>query len=147
LLLVGNPLSPAYGQWLADLAEELAPGGVRFESGLVQSELAERYRQADVFLCLSEHEGFCIPLLEAFHFGLPVVARDAAAVSEVLGDAGVLVGDEDGLRTIAHVLRIVIGDPELRAELRARGERRLAIYDQTTTAELMRQTLESMNGA
>jgi glycosyltransferase involved in cell wall biosynthesis len=144
LVLVGNPLSPAYGQWLADLAEELAPGGVRFEAGLSQSELADRYREADLFLCLSEHEGFCIPLLEAFHFGVPVVARDAAAVGEVLADAGVLVDEEDGLRTIAQVLRIVISDPELQAELRARGERRLAIYDQTTTSELMRQTLESM---
>ncbi|MFL5823896.1 MAG: glycosyltransferase [Solirubrobacteraceae bacterium] len=144
LVLVGHPLSPAYGRHLAELAEELAPGGVQFEDGIPQADLADRYREADAFLCLSEHEGFCIPLLEAFHFGVPVVARDTAAVGEVAGDAGILVEGDDGLGTIAHLLRIVSEDAELAAELRARGERRLALYDQARTTELMRQTLESL---
>ena len=144
LALVGHPLSPAYGRRLAELAEDEAPGAVSFESGIPQAALAERYRQASAFLCLSEHEGFCIPLLEALHFGLPVVARDAAAVREVLDDAGVLVEADDGLGTVAHALRIVSEDAELQAELRSRGERRLALYDLPRTTELMRQTLEAM---
>lgn len=51
---------------------------VAFESGLAAPELWSRYRGAGAFLCLSEHDGDCIPLLEAFHFRLPVIARDAA---------------------------------------------------------------------
>ena len=43
-----------------------------------------------MFVCLSEHEGFCIPLLEAFHFGVPVIARPGGAVPEVAGDAALL---------------------------------------------------------
>jgi glycosyltransferase involved in cell wall biosynthesis len=144
LVLVGTPLSPSYGRELARLAEQLAPGAVTFESYLSSEQLAERFRSAHVLLCLSEHEGFCIPLLEAFHFGLPVVARDAAAVGEVVGDAGVLLAPDDGLATIAELLDIVIRDQELRAELRRRGQARLARFDRSRTTEVMKSTLTAM---
>jgi glycosyltransferase involved in cell wall biosynthesis len=147
LVLVGVPLSPAYGEQLRTLADELAPGAVTFESGVSPQRLAELYRSAHVFLCLSEHEGFCIPLLEAFHFGVPVVARDVGAVGEVVGDAGVLLGPRDGLATVAELMRIVIGDPELRAELRARGERRLAAYEYARTAERLHDKLTALAAA
>lgn len=144
LVLVGNPLSPAYGRQLAGLAAQLAGDAVSFQAGLSQRELGDRYRAADAFLCLSEHEGFCIPLLEAFHFHLPVVARDAAAVGEVVGDAGVLLGPDDGLDTVAELLRIVTTDGDLRDELRRRGERRLAAYDPSRVAQSMRVALKEL---
>ena len=147
LVLVGNPLSPGYGQQLAELARELAGDSVSFESGLTPHQLGDRYRAADVFLCLSEHEGFCIPLLEAFHFRLPVVARDAAAVGEVVGDAGVLLAPDDGVDTIAQLLRIVTGDSQLRDELGRRGDQRLRLYDQSVTKVAMRAILEQMAGS
>jgi len=142
LVLVGTPLSPSFGSQLRRLAAEVAPGAVTFETSLSASRLAERYRDADVFLCLSEHEGFCIPLLEAFHFGVPVIARDAGAVREVVGNAGVLLEAKDGVATIAELLDVVVEDQELRAELRARGEWRLEAYDYESTAERLRRTLE-----
>jgi glycosyltransferase involved in cell wall biosynthesis len=83
-------------------------------------------------------------LLEAFHFGVPVIARDAAAVGEVVGDAGVLLGDDDGVATVAELLRIVVDDAELRTELRARGERRLAVFDYALTAEKLRNQLMTL---
>jgi glycosyltransferase involved in cell wall biosynthesis len=146
LVLVGTPMPRTYDGLLAELAQELAPGAVRFDSGVSQTELADRYRSADVFLCLSEHEGFCIPLLEAFHFGVPVVARAATAIPEVVGDAGVLLSAEDDLATVAEALRIVSGDEELRAELRRRGEQRLAAFDPARTAETMRRVLTDLAG-
>lgn len=144
LVLVGHALSPAYREGLVRLAEDLAPGAVAFHSRLSSAELASAYRSADIFLCLSEHEGFCVPILEAFHYGLPVIARDAAAVGEVVGDAGILLGPEDGLDTIAELLAIVASDHELRDELRRRAEARLAAYDHRITAERMRQMLVEM---
>ncbi len=147
LTLVGVPLSPEYGAELARLAAELAPGAVSFETGLAAGDLWDRYRSADAFLCLSEHEGFCIPLLEALHFGLPVIARDAGAIGEVMGDAGVLIGPEDRIETVAELLRIVTGDPELRAELASRGERRLSRYDYDATAARLRETLGELVSA
>ncbi len=131
---MGTPLSADFLAALRRLADELAPGAVTFASALSAAELWERYRAADVFLCLSEHEGFCIPLLEAFHFGLPVIARDAGAVGEVVGDAGVLLDGDDGVATVAELIGIVLGDAELRAELAARGERRLAHYAHDSVA-------------
>jgi glycosyltransferase involved in cell wall biosynthesis len=147
LVLVGTPQSPAYAEALVELAEKLAPGAVTFESAVTPARLWDYYRSAHVFLCLSEHEGFCIPLLEAFHFGVPVVARDAAAIGEVVGDAGVLLGDDDGIATVAELLRIVVDDAELRAELRARGERRLAAFDHARTAEKLREHIDSLAAA
>lgn len=147
LVLVGTPQSPEYGEALVRLADELAPGAVLFETGITPERLWEHYRSAHVFLCLSEHEGFCIPLLEAFHFGVPVVARDAAAVGEVVSDAGVLLDADDGTSTIAELLRIVVNDPELRAELRARGERRLALFDFGRTAAKLHEQLGDLAAA
>lgn len=148
LVLVGVPLSPEFEAGIRRLADELAPGAVVLETeGITRERLAEHYRSAHVFLCLSEHEGFCIPLLEAFHFGVPVAARDAAAVGEVVGDAGVLLDPRDGVATVAELLRIMIGDPELRAELRARGARRLEAYGAGQTAALMRRHLEALAAA
>jgi L-malate glycosyltransferase len=147
LVLVGVPLTPEYGAQLEALADELAPGAVAFAHGISRQELAAHYRAAHAFLCLSEHEGFCIPLLEAFHFGVPVIARDEGAVAEVIDDAGVLLGPDDNVEVVAELLRIVIGDQELRAELRARGERRLSAYDCDRTATTLRARLDGVAAA
>jgi glycosyltransferase involved in cell wall biosynthesis len=146
LALVGTPHPVAYGAALRRLAAELAPGAVQFHAGLGGAELSALYRRAGVFLCLSEHEGFCIPLLEAFAHGLPVVARAAAAVPEVVGDAGVLLGEEDGVGVVAEVLELVWTDAELREELVARGRRRLAEFAPQEVARRLRGVLESMVG-
>jgi glycosyltransferase involved in cell wall biosynthesis len=138
LTLVGTPLSAEFAASLRRLAHELAPGAVSFESALSAADLWRRYSDAGAFVCLSEHEGFCIPLLEAFHFGLPVIARDAGAVGEVVADAGVLLSDGDGVAVVAELLSIVMSDGELRAELARRGEERLAAFDFTTTSRLVR---------
>jgi glycosyltransferase involved in cell wall biosynthesis len=141
LVLVGVPSTPEFGAWLQRVAAELAPGSVTFESGISRERLAEHYRAAHAFLCLSEHEGFCIPLLEAFHFGVPVIARDEGAVGEVVGDAGVLLGPGDELEVVAELLRIVAEDAELRGSLHARGEARLAQYTYERTAGRLREAL------
>jgi glycosyltransferase involved in cell wall biosynthesis len=144
LVLVGSPATDEFGAELRTLADRLAPGAVTFEREISRARLASHYASAHVFLCLSEHEGFCLPLLEALHFGVPVIARDAGAVAEVLGDAGMLLGNGDRTATVAELLRIVVGDAELRAELRERGHRRLEHYDAARTAERLRAAVEGL---
>jgi glycosyltransferase involved in cell wall biosynthesis len=144
LSLVGVPMSPGFKAGLVELAERLAPGAVEFHDGLSTASLADQYRRAGVFLCLSEHEGFGIPLLEALHFGVPVVARNAGAVGEVLEDAGVLVDDADPLDVVAELLSMTTSDEELRAALRARGAKRLERYDRDAVAVQLRQTIEGL---
>ena len=143
LTLVGEPVSPAYRRSLEELADQLAPGGVTIESGLDDADLAARYRSAGVFVSLSEHEGFCIPLLEAFAAGLPVVARPSGAVGEVAGDAALLVGDRDPA-VLAELIALALEDEELRAELATRGAARLNAYAPERTEVAMREALEEL---
>lgn len=141
LVLVGEPVTPAYGEELRRFAEAVVPGAVTIEGGISRERLAERYRGAHAFLCLSEHEGFCVPVLEALHFGVPVIARRAGAVPEIAGDAALLVDDpEPGL--LAELLHLAVTDAELRRELRARGAARVAAYAPERTAQALREAVE-----
>jgi L-malate glycosyltransferase len=144
LRLVGEPLNPNYLAALQGLAEELAPGAVTFESSLDDAALADRYRRAGAFVCLSEHEGFCIPLLEAFACGVPVVARPVGGIPEVCGDAALLVEDRD-VAIVAELVALALEDEPLRDELRARGARRPPAFDAAATASRLREVLDATN--
>lgn len=146
LTLVGEPLNPAYLRRLQGLAEQLAPGAVTFESSLSTAELAERYRRASAFVSLSEHEGFCIPLLEAFHMGVPVVARPAGGVPEVAGDAALLADDRDPA-VLAELVALALTDDELRTTLQDRGRARLPHYAPRATEQAMRAALDAVSGS
>jgi glycosyltransferase involved in cell wall biosynthesis len=125
LVLAGSAGRGTYGEFLAGLADELGVAdAVTLTGPISQEELNAHYAAADVFLCLSEHEGFCLPLLEAMHHGVPIVAASRASVPEVAGDAGVML-DDASLPVVAEALDVVVRDGALRAELRSRGLRRL----------------------
>ncbi len=144
LVLVGEPISARYGERLRALAEQLAPGAVTFEQSLSSAQLGERYRCAHAFVGLSEHEGFCVPLLEAMRLGVPVVARPAGAVPEVAGDAALLVDDED-LAVVAELVHLAVSDAGLRAELRRRGMARAQELAPERTAQRLRAALEALS--
>jgi glycosyltransferase involved in cell wall biosynthesis len=137
LTLVGEPLNAGYLRALQDLADRV--GGVAIEQTLTQRELADRYANASAFLCLSEHEGFCLPLLEAFAADVPVIARPAGAVPETAGDAALLT--DDGPEMIAELLALVHEDPDLRAELVRRGRERREHYRPERAAAALRDAL------
>jgi len=145
LVLVGEPLHDRYLAALERLAGELAPGAVAFEHGLDDAALAARYRSAHAFLCLSEHEGFCVPLLEAFQHGVPVVARPRGAVTETVGGAGLLL--DGSLDAMAELTWLATSDPELRTTLRERGRARLEHYSYERTSRLLRELLEEAPSA
>jgi len=142
LVLVGEPLNANYDRALRALADELAPAAVTIEQSLTAAQLADRYRSAHAFVCLSEHEGFCIPLLEAFHFGVPVVARPSGGIPEVAGDAALLVDDPD-LAVVCELVALAVEDDALRASLRERGRERLAAFAPELTAAKLRELLET----
>ena len=144
LVLVGAPINWAYDAAMRALADELSPGHVTIESGLTPEQLAARWRSAHAFLCLSEHEGFCIPLLEAFHFGVPVVARPVGGVPEVAGDAALLLAEGDDEGVVAELLALAVSDGELRAQLRERGAARVAAYAPEPTARTLRAAIEAL---
>jgi glycosyltransferase involved in cell wall biosynthesis len=143
LRFVGSTVSASLSASLAGLADQLAPGAAIFESGLSRDELWDRYRRASAFLCLSEHEGFCIPVLEAFAAGVPVIARPVGGVPEVAGDAALLVEDRD-LAVVCELLNLVISDGTLRSTLVARGRARAEAYAPDVTAAKLRAAVESV---
>ncbi len=136
-----------YANHLLSLIESLGIRHVRFVGHVSRSQLTSWYLAGDVFASASEHEGFCVPILESFHFGRPVVAFGAAAVPETVGDAGLLVATKEP-EIFASAIYRVASDPNLRAELVSRGHRRVSehfgrervasILQECLTAELTR---------
>jgi glycosyltransferase involved in cell wall biosynthesis len=128
LVCVGEPVSPTYARLVGELADAAPGGSVMLAGGLSQPDLNATYAAADAMLSMSEHEGFSVPLLEAFHFGLPVVARPAGAMPEVGGDA-VLWDTAGDLAVTAELLQLALTDSPLRTELAGRGRERLADHE------------------
>lgn len=102
-----------YTRRLAELVSHLRIDEVVFTGAVSQSELNAYYRLTHGFLCLSEHEGYGAPLIEAMTFGLPVIAYDAGAVRETLQGGGILL-DEKAPEEIAELLGLVMSPGPLR---------------------------------
>jgi len=98
-----------------------------FTGAVPDEELAVYYRHAAVYISLSEHEGFCVPLLEAMAADVPVLAYAAAAVPDTLGGAGVQFAPKD-LEYAAELLGALAFDDDLRAQVVAGQRRRLADF-------------------
>lgn len=114
LILVGEYKGfEKYFDALMRLVDRLELPDVVFTGHVESEDLTAYYRVADVLLSLSEHEGFCAPLVEAFRFGVPVMAFDAGAVPETMGGAGILVREKK-LEEIAEMVYLLAHDEELR---------------------------------
>jgi L-malate glycosyltransferase len=104
LLLAGS--HGGFESYVAMLGQFIARIGatdVHLLGHVSNEELVACYEVADVFVCASEHEGFCVPLIEAFHMGVPVIAYAAAAVPATMDGAGILVTDKDPIAVAALV--------------------------------------------
>lgn len=124
LVLVGSSSAERYEQSLREFAAELGiADSVRFEGSVSATDLGSWYRSADVFVCLSEHEGFCVPILEAMAWGLPVIAFDAAAVPDTVAGAGVVLEDKSA-GVVASAIERVVSDELLRQHLVELGSAR-----------------------
>lgn len=98
-----------------------------FTGPVPDEDLAVYYRHAAVYISLSEHEGFCAPLLEAMATDVPILAYSAAAVPETLGGAGMQFAPKD-MEYAAELLGLLTFDDELRATVIAGQRRRLADF-------------------
>jgi glycosyltransferase involved in cell wall biosynthesis len=136
--LVGEPLSPAYEAQIRSLAGD----GVVIHGRLDQDRLNRLWSDADVFVTLSEHEGFCVPLLEAFATDTPVIARPVGGMREVAGNAALWAADHD-LAVVAEMLDLAVRDADLRAALVERGRERLDWYAPEKVLGRLRQAVDA----
>jgi glycosyltransferase involved in cell wall biosynthesis len=126
---------------LQDLVGRLKLTDVHLTGHVEFEGLLSFFRMADVYLSLSEHEGFGVPLLEAFYLKVPVVAFDAGAVAETMNGGGVLLKDKDPFRTAALLDR-VMGDQGLRSRLIESGRTALAKYSRDNVRRILMEHVE-----
>ena len=110
LLIVGA--QSGFERYLASLhqlAASLGAANVEFIGHVSDEELVAFYEVADLFLCASEHEGFCVPLVEAFYMEVPVIAYAATAVPATMDGAGVLFETKEPLE-VARLMDAIIAD-------------------------------------
>ena len=132
-----------YHALLLTRMRELQLKNVELVGSVRQDELNAYYDVSRAFLCLSDHEGFCIPLLEAMTHDLPVVAYGAGAVPETLDGAGVLVR-EKRFDLIAETLGRVAEDESLRTAILKGQRARLARYERLNLADDLRRFLSPL---
>lgn len=129
-----------YQRLLLSLVRDLRLEEVIFTGSIPQAQLNACYRSAHVFLCMSEHEGFCIPLVEALVHRVPVLAYAAAAVPETLGGAGVLFR-EKRFEPVAEMMARLAQAGSLRQAVMARQDARLATFKARDLAADLRMSL------
>jgi len=140
LIVAGKTNScPRYFLAVRDLASRfhLTSEDIVFTGHVPFEELLAVYRLGDVFLSMSEHEGFCLPLIESCHFAVPVIAHAAGAVPETLDGAGLLVSGKRYDLTAALIERVV-EDADLHTMLKRKAADRMTRYrKEARPAELL----------
>ena len=115
-----------YSFALRQLARQLRVyEAVRFVGCMADSEVKALYQGASAYLCMSEHEGFCLPVVEAMHFGLPVISYASSALPDTVAGGGILVRQKRHAE-IAELIAHVAEDRGLRAQLVQAGQARAA---------------------
>ena len=145
LWLVGEGPADGYTASLTRLIDHLGVAdGIVMAGSVSEQDLGAYYAVADVFVSLSAHEGFGVPLVEAMAARVPVVALAAAAVAETVGDAAVLVDRCDpGL--VAGCVARVMRDAVVRDALIAAGDRRALQFSRSNTAQRWVQMLQQVS--
>jgi glycosyltransferase involved in cell wall biosynthesis len=143
-LLVRGDGNPAHTAEICDRLRTLGLGGsVRFVPYAAPAELRRLYCGACALALPSRYEGFGLTALEAMACGTPVVAGAAASLPEVVGDAALLVDPDDTLE-LAEALFRVVGDADLREDLRARGLKQAQHFSWQRTAEEILHILDGI---
>lgn len=115
LFLVGSFFGlEKYYYMLKTLVDNLnLENNVIFTGKVNNEDLATYYKLADIFFCLSEHEGFCVPLLEAMHFKIPILALKSSAIPHTLENSGILIKRID-YKEISELINFVVCNESLR---------------------------------
>lgn len=128
LALIGASRLPAFRSRLDRYIRELNLSGVHMVGEVPDQVLRAYFERADIFTTASEHEGFCVPLVEAMMFDVPIVARCHGAIPETLAGAGLLVAAEDGPFVYAEALCELVVNASTRARLVEAGRARASQF-------------------
>lgn len=143
LFLVGSDGVESYGKALREYVKQLNVDNVIITGSVPFKDILAYYTIADVFICMSEHEGFCVPLIEAMYFNVPILAYDSCAIPYTLGESGVLLKNKDYLLA-AGWLNHLANDCELRETIVQAQKKRLEYFLYNNTSENMKGLLENL---
>lgn len=132
-----------YYHLLLTQIKELGLNNVHFARSVPQPQLNAFYKTASMFLCMSEHEGFCIPVIESMLHSVPVMAFAAAAVPETMDNAGVLFLKKD-YKMIAEMMGQLVHNTELRSAIIKGQLDRVKRYKQLSIEDKLQNYLEPL---
>jgi len=143
LLLVGSYQGmDLYYDYLNNLILKLGLKNVYFTGHINLDELISYYKIGDVFLTMSEHEGFCVPLLESMHFEVPILAYNSTAIPETLGGAGILINNKNYIE-IAELINLLVEDQVLRNRIIKKQSERLKFFSRERIAGILKHYIDT----
>jgi len=128
LILVGSAGFQKYYTSLRAYVNALKISDIIFTNHISFPEIISFYKVADIFLCMSEHEGFCVPLVEAMYFDVPIIAYSSTAIPGTLGGSGICVDTKDPAY-ISGIIDRIVKTPPLRRKIVAGQQKRLKDFD------------------
>lgn len=147
LLLVGGVSTNEYLTRLEAMRHELNLGhSVEIMGKVSDADLAAIYQAADVFVSMSEHEGFGMPLIEAMAHDVPVIAFNSSNIADTLGEGGILLSSKDHEK-IAALIKIVSEEPILRRRILLGQRRNLARFEHDVLRNALAAFLENIGVA
>lgn len=133
-----------YYQRLQKHIEQLGVENVIFPGHISFAAILSYYRIADIFLCMSEHEGFCVPLVEAMYFDVPIVAYDSCAVPDTLGQSGVVVSEKN-YEHISQIIHEIVTSKDVKERIIGRQNTRLKDFDLAKLKIQFTRIIKSLN--
>jgi glycosyltransferase involved in cell wall biosynthesis len=143
LFLVGLNGIERYDFMLEELIKRLKLDDVYFTGKVQFDELLAYYTVAHVFLCMSEHEGFCVPLVESMYFKTPIIAYDAGSIPYTLDNSGIRVHSKK-YEEIAEMIHLLVEDKDFRAKVIESQTRRLTFFHKARIEEILRVYLNQL---
>ena len=145
MILVGNDKGfENYFELLKKLVKELKlENDVIFTGHIKFEEILAFYKVADLFLCMSEHEGFCVPLVESMFFEIPILAYNSSAIKETLGNTGVIVNEKNYF-LISELMGMILSNNELKEEIIKKQTQRLEHFKLEKVEKKLLQLIEKI---
>lgn len=131
-----------YIDQLQDIVKKLQLSDVVFTGSVAFEDLISYYKIADVFLCMSEHEGFCVPIVESMYFDIPIIAHNSTSVPYTLGNSGILVKGKK-YDEIAEFIDVIINNNDLKMNIIEKQRIRLSGFGFDKTKEKVRKIFDT----
>ena len=144
LFLIGNFEGfENYRDQLQGIIRKLKLKDVYIPGKVSMNDLISYYKLADVFLCMSEWETFCVPLVESMYFNTPILAYNCTAIPDTLGDSGILINKIKS-QEIAEMIDLIVSDEAFRNKIIQKQRERLKYFERPNLEHLLRKYIQQV---